>query len=101
MSKVSASGVGLPPIPPSTKNPGFFVSLFENTTDRIVHTKYHPLTVEMKDYNVMINGQNFFNQPVKIKLRTYDNIRKIATGQEDGYTSSCLLDCSYLVNTIK
>ena len=25
----------------------------------------------------MIDGQNFFNQPVKNNLRTYDNIQKI------------------------
>ena len=43
----------------------------------------------------MINGQNFFNQPVKNNLRTYDNIRKTATGQRDGYTAGCLLDYNY------
>ena len=30
--------------------------------------------VEIKDYNVMIDGQIFFDQPVKTDLRTYDNI---------------------------
>ena len=40
----------------------------------------------------MINGQNFFHQPVKNNLKTYDNIRKIATGQGDDYTTGCLLD---------
>ena len=30
--------------------------------------------LEIKGYNVMINGQNFFDQPVKIDLITYDNI---------------------------
>ena len=33
----------------------------------------------------MIDGQNFFDQPVKNDMRTYDNIRKIATGHEDDY----------------
>ena len=37
----------------------------------------------MKDYNVVIDGQTFFDQPVKNNLTTYDNIRKIATGQGD------------------
>ena len=58
-----------------------FVLSFENTTGRTVHTKYYLPTVEMKDYNVMIDGQNFFDQPVKNYLRTFDNIWKIATGQ--------------------
>ena len=40
----------------------------------------------------MVDGQNFFDQLVKNNLRTYDNIRKIATGQGDDYTTSCLLD---------
>ena len=59
-----------------------FVLLFENIADRTVHVKYYLPTVEMKDYNVMINGQNVFDQSVKSNLRTYDSIRKIATGQE-------------------
>ena len=36
--------------------------------------------------------KNLFDQPVKNNLRTYDNIRKIATGQGDDYTTGCLLD---------
>ena len=33
----------------------------------------------------MADGQNFFDQPVKNDLRTYDNVRKITIGQEDDY----------------
>ena len=40
----------------------------------------------------MIDAQNFFHQPVKYNLITYNSIRKIATGQEDDYTTGCLLD---------
>ena len=43
----------------------------------------------------MIDGQNFFDQPVRNDLMTYDNIRKIATGQVDDYTTGCLLDYNY------
>ena len=53
------------------------------------------LTVEMKDYNVMIDGKNFFNQPVKNDLIKHENIGKIATGQGDDYTTGCLLDYNY------
>ena len=42
-----------------------FVLSFEHNTDRTVHTKYYFRSVEIKDYNVMINGKNFFHQPVK------------------------------------
>ena len=43
--------------------------------------------MEIKDYNVVIDGRNFFDQPIKNDLKTYDNIRKIATGQGDDYTT--------------
>ena len=35
------------------------------------------------------------DQPRKRDLKTYDNIRKIATGQGDDYTTGCLLDYLY------
>ena len=46
-----------------------FVLLFQNTTYRTVQTKYYLPTVEIKNYNVMIDGQNFFDQPEKDNLR--------------------------------
>ena len=39
--------------------------LFENVDDRQVHTKYFMSNVEIKDYNVVIDGRNFFDQPKK------------------------------------
>ena len=43
----------------------------------------------------MIDGKNFFDQPVKNDKVTYENIRKISTGQGDDYTTGCLLDYTY------
>ena len=43
----------------------------------------------------MINAKNFFDQPIKNDLKTYDNTRKITTDQNDGYKSGCLLDHPY------
>ena len=40
----------------------------------------------------MIDGKDFFDQPIKNDKITYQNIRKIATGQGDDYTTGCLLD---------
>ena len=51
--------------------------------------------VEIKDYNVMIDGRNFFDEAVKNNLRTYESIRNIAIGLGDDYTTGCLLDCNY------
>ena len=71
------------------------VLLFENENGRKKHTRYYLPTVEIKDYNVMIDGKNVFDQPVKSDTRTYDNIIKIATSQGDDYTTGCLLDYPY------
>ena len=48
----------------------------------------------------MINGENFFDQRIKNKV-TYENIRKIATGQGDDYTICCLLDYPYFKDSYK
>ena len=44
----------------------------------------------------MIDGKNFFDEPVKNDKVTYKNVRKIAIGQVDDYTTGCLLDYTYL-----
>ena len=49
----------------------------------------------------MINGENFFDQPIKNNKVTYENIRKIATGQGDGYTTGCLLNYQYIKDYYK
>ena len=72
-----------------------FVLTFANETQRISSKRYYLPIVRVKNYNVMIDGKNFFNQPIKNDKITYENIRKIATGQGDDYTTGCLLDYVY------
>ena len=62
-----------------------FILAFENDTQRTSHCGYY-----LPNYNVMINGENFFDQPIKNNKVTYESIRKIATGQGDDYTTGCL-----------
>ena len=56
---------------------------FKNDTQRASATGYYLPNVEIKDYNIMINGENLFDQPVKDNKVTYENIRKVATGKGD------------------
>ena len=51
-----------------------FVLLFEDEVQRKSYKQYYLLTVETKAHNVMIDGQNLFDQPVRNDLITYDNI---------------------------
>ena len=43
----------------------------------------------------MIDGRNFFDQPINSMIKTYENIREIATKQRGDYATGCLLDYSY------
>ena len=78
-----------------------YVLAFENDTQRTSHSGYYLPNGEIKDYNIMINGENVFDQPIKNNKVTYENIRKIATGQGDDYTTGCLLDYLYFMDTYK
>ena len=78
-----------------------FVLSFQNNGSRTSYTIYNLPLVEVNCYNVVIDGRNFFEQPVKNNFITYDNIWKIATGQGDDYTTGCLLDYNYFTNYYK
>lgn len=47
----------------------------------------------------MIDGRNFYGQSVKNDMRTFDNIRKNATGQ--GLSTGCLFDYPYFKSSLK
>ena len=78
-----------------------FVLAFEGDAQRTTHDADYLPNVEIKDYNNTINGENFFDQPIKNNKITYENIRKIATGQGDDYTTGCLLDYPDFMDTYK
>ena len=43
----------------------------------------------------MIDGRNFYDQPINDLIKQYDEVRKVSTGQGDDYTTGCLLDFAY------
>ena len=71
------------------------VLAFENDTQRASAKGYYIPNVEKKDCTIMVNGENFFDQPVKDNKVAYESIRKIATGKGYDYTTACLLDYPY------
>ena len=78
-----------------------FILTFEIDAQRTRNKIYYLPNVEIKDYNVMTDGKNFLDQSVKSNKVTYENIREIATGQRDGYTTGCLLDYIYFKSITK
>ena len=77
-----------------------FILSFENKGNRTVHTGYYLPKVEIKYYNVMIDGQKTFDQLVKNSLRTYAKIHKIGFGRGDDYSTGCLLDTTIILQKI-
>ena len=75
--------------------------LFENDAQTTSSKGYYLPKVEIKNYNVVINGEKFFDQPIKDNKVTYENIRKTATGRGDDYTTGCLLDYTYFKDSYK
>ena len=69
-----------------------------NTANRVQkdnHRKYFLPRVDITNYNVLIDGRNFYDQPINDQIKKYDEIRKIGTGKGDDYTTGCLLDYQY------
>ena len=66
-----------------------------NRVQRDSHRKYFLPRVNITEYNVLIDGRNFYDQPINDQIKKYDEIRKIATGKGDDYTIGCSLDYQY------
>ena len=71
-----------------------FVLSSENEDDRTSCYKYYALSVEIKDYNVFIDGNAFFELPIKNIEETYEIITQI-TDHSGYYTRGNLLDYKY------
>ena len=48
--------------------------------------------------NAIINGKNFYDQPIDSDIKRYEEIRKLTTGQEENCTTGCLLEYEYFKN---
>ena len=57
--------------------------------------KYFLPKGEIKNYNVLIDGRNFYDQPINDIIKQYDEVRKVSTGYGDDYMTGCLLDYAY------
>ena len=63
--------------------------------------KYSLQRVNIENYNIEIDGKNFYDQPINDSVKQYDKIRKISTEQGDDYTTGCLLDFAYFERKYK
>ena len=69
--------------------------LNDNTSTANSYRKYFLPRIKIENYNIEIDGRNFYDQPINDLIKQYDEIRKISIGQGDDYTTGCLLDFAY------
>ena len=74
-----------------------FVLAYNNTAgnDQVFvdsYKKYFLPRVKLDNYKIEIDGRNFYDQPINNSIKQYDEVRKISAGQDDDYTTGCLLD---------
>ena len=71
--------------PTFTKVNILFVLSFENEHDRTSFSKYYVTSVQIKDFNVLIDGKSLFDKPIKTGVETYEKI--IEMGRNNDYTT--------------
>ena len=52
--------------------------------------------VKIENYNIEIDGRNFYDLAINDSIKQYNEIRKISAGQGDDYTTGCVLGFAYL-----
>ena len=66
-----------------------------NVTNENSYRRYFLLRLKIKNYNIEIDGRNFYDQWINDLIKQYDEVRKISIGQGNDYTTGSLLDFAY------
>ena len=65
------------------------------------HQKYFLPRVNVKDYNILIDGRNLYDQNISDDFKKYKELRKVMIGRGEDYTTESLLDYGYWKNNYK
>ena len=52
----------------------------------------------IKNYNIIVKGKNFYDQPIDSDMKRYKELRKLTVGQGEDYTTACLFEYDYIKN---
>ena len=58
-------------------------------------TKYYLPRIDLKKYNVIIDGRNFYDYPIESDIEKYRELKKVMIGKGEDYTTGSLLDYNY------
>ena len=57
--------------------------------------KYYLPRVDLNKYNVIIDGRNFYDNPIESDNEKYRELKKVMIGKGEDYTTGSLLDFNY------
>ena len=80
---------------------GLFVMGFPENPVRNTHRKYFLSSLNIKDYNILIDGRIFYDQNISDDFKKYKELRKVMTGRGEDFTIGSLLDYDYWRNKYK
>ena len=67
----------------------------DNDVKQFKTRRYYLTKGRIKNYNVIVNGKNFYDQPIDSDIKRYKEIRQLTTVKVEDYTTWCLLDYEY------
>ena len=72
-----------------------------NQPTRNGRTKYYLPRIDLKKYNVIIHGRNFYDNPIESDIEKYRELKKVMIGKGEDYTTGSLLYCNYFKDHYK
>ena len=69
-----------------------------NRVERNGYTKYFLPRVDIKDYNILNDGRDFYDQNISEDFKKHEELRKVMTGRDEDYNTGSLLDYDYWKN---
>ena len=78
-----------------------FVAAFPTAALRNSHRQYFLPTTNIREYNILTDGRNFYYQNISDDFKKYEELRKVMTGKGEDYTTGSLLEYEYWKNNYK
>ena len=81
-----------------------FVMAYDRTANQPTRNgrkKFHLPRIDLKKYNVIIDGRNFYDNPIESDIEKYRELKKVITGKGEDYTTGSLLDYDYFKKNYK
>ena len=81
-----------------------FVMAYNSANDQPTRNgqrKYYLPRIDLNKYNVIIDGRNFYDNPIESDIEKYRELKKVMIRKGEDYTTGSLLDFNYFLKHYK